>query len=355
MGDGLTDRIEEIIGRRANHIHPDIAIESVVLPQDNGHYRENAGWRCCLSHSVSARKRSQTCARTISSCSRATATRPADEALVRRRHAAARRLQARQGGRRAPPRRRAGTAHELPGLWRSRPALQLLRASFRVVASRPRVVPAMSDNGRAVAPPSPILRPSSLPLGDELRAYRPSERLTVASAMRATPPRLVGARDAWSSSEGGRTAGVRARPGATSYAHAAAPATHPASCRALKQRDRGLQRPVRRLAAGASGISRATVAGPARTRRSTSFRSAYRCFPCMRTMRRSCRTPAAHSCSRLSKRTSTSSNVRRCSGRESRHAKPSATGPRLRSCLSAAGGPDGSGQRPPSLAQSGLK
>ena len=188
MGDDLTDRIEEITGRRANHIHPDIAIESVVLaPRQRALSREcsrfawtmrkpaarrlapdapvrssiprpatrssprakaaapssvlaepgcpvawigaarhavDSQWRrCCLSHSLSARKCSQTCARTISSCSRATETRPADEALVRRRHAAARRLQARQGGRRAPPRRRAGTAHELPGLWRSRPAL----------------------------------------------------------------------------------------------------------------------------------------------------------------------------------------------------------------------------------------
>jgi uncharacterized protein YbcI len=44
MGDDLTDGIEEITGRHviaflsANHVDPDIAIESFVLaPQDNGH------------------------------------------------------------------------------------------------------------------------------------------------------------------------------------------------------------------------------------------------------------------------------------------------------------------------------
>ena len=37
MGDELTDGIEEITGRRANHIDPDIAIESVVLaPRQTG-------------------------------------------------------------------------------------------------------------------------------------------------------------------------------------------------------------------------------------------------------------------------------------------------------------------------------
>jgi hypothetical protein len=97
--------------------------------------------------------------------------RPAcHEALVRRRHAAARRLQARQSGRRAPPRRRPGTAHELPRLRRPRAALQRLRASLRLFTPRPRVVPGMSDDGRAVAPPSPILTPSSLPLGDVTQA-----------------------------------------------------------------------------------------------------------------------------------------------------------------------------------------
>jgi hypothetical protein len=106
------------------------------------------------SHCVSARKRPQTCARTIlSRVPRAIAIRPADEALVRCHRAAARWLQACQGGRRAPPRRRAGTAHELPRLRRLRAALQLLRASFRVGTPRPRVVPGMSDDGRAVAPP----------------------------------------------------------------------------------------------------------------------------------------------------------------------------------------------------------
>jgi hypothetical protein len=83
---------------------------------------------------------------------RAIAIRPADEALVRRHRAAARRLQARQGGRRAPPRRRPSTAHELPRLRRPRAALQLLPASFRVGTPRPRVVPGMSDDGRAIAP-----------------------------------------------------------------------------------------------------------------------------------------------------------------------------------------------------------
>ena len=85
--------------------------------------------------------------------SRAIAIRPAYEARVRRHGAAARRLQARQGGWRAPPRRRPGTAHELPRLRRPRAALQLLRAPFRVVTPRPRLVPGMSDDGRAVAPP----------------------------------------------------------------------------------------------------------------------------------------------------------------------------------------------------------
>ena len=77
------------------------------------------------SHCVSARKRPQTCARTIlSRVPRAIAIRPADEALVRCHRAAARWLQACQGGRRAPPRRRAGTAHELPRLRRLRAALR---------------------------------------------------------------------------------------------------------------------------------------------------------------------------------------------------------------------------------------
>ena len=67
--------------------------------------------------------------------------------------AAARRLHACQGGRRAPPRRRPGTAHELPRLRRPRAALQRLRASVRVGAPRTRLVPGMSDDGRAVAPP----------------------------------------------------------------------------------------------------------------------------------------------------------------------------------------------------------
>jgi hypothetical protein len=179
----------------ARRLAPDAPVRSSIpRPATRSSPRANAAAPSSMlagpavSHSLSARKRSQTCARTISSCSRATATRPADEALVRRRHAAARRLQARQGGRRAPPRRRAGTAHELPGLWRSRPALQLLRASFRVVTSRPRVVPGMSNDGRAVAPPSPILTCVS-GRGPALR-HMP------------TPP---------------------------------PPATHPASCRALKQ------------------------------------------------------------------------------------------------------------------------
>ena len=139
-GDDLTDRIEgdhrtpRIAFLSANHIDPDIAIESFVLAQDNGRHRDDAlaslrrcgsrprrldarsppvlssiprpatrpstwrkqqrfalcslnprwpvawigaarlavdpHWRCCsLSHCVSARKRSQTRARTISSCS----------------------------------------------------------------------------------------------------------------------------------------------------------------------------------------------------------------------------------------------------------------------------------------------
>jgi hypothetical protein len=84
---------------------------------------------------------------------RAIGIRPADEALVRRHRAAARRLQACQGGRRAPSRRRPSTAHELPRLRRPRAALQLLPASFPVGTPRPRVVPGMSDDGRAIAPP----------------------------------------------------------------------------------------------------------------------------------------------------------------------------------------------------------
>jgi hypothetical protein len=79
------------------------------------------------------------------------AIRPADEALVRRHRPAARRLRTREGGRRTSPRRRVGTAHELPRLWRARAALQLLRASFRIGIPRPRVVPGMPDDGRAVA------------------------------------------------------------------------------------------------------------------------------------------------------------------------------------------------------------
>ena len=49
MGDELTDGIEEITGRHviaflsANHVDPDIAIESFVLaPQDNGHQARHA-------------------------------------------------------------------------------------------------------------------------------------------------------------------------------------------------------------------------------------------------------------------------------------------------------------------------
>jgi uncharacterized protein YbcI len=49
MGDELTDGIEEITGRHviaflsANHVDPDIAIESFVLaPQDNGHHARHA-------------------------------------------------------------------------------------------------------------------------------------------------------------------------------------------------------------------------------------------------------------------------------------------------------------------------
>ena len=139
-----------------------------------------------LSHCMSARKRSQTCARTISSCFPSDRDPPADEALVRRRHAAARRLQARQSGRRAPPRRRPGRAHELPRLRRPRAALQRLRASLRLFTPRPRVVPGMSDDGRAVAPPSPILTPSSLPLGDDTQAAgrAPARRLPATTSSR---------------------------------------------------------------------------------------------------------------------------------------------------------------------------
>ena len=49
MGDELTDGVEEITGRHviaflsANHVDPDIAIESFVLaPQDNGHQARHA-------------------------------------------------------------------------------------------------------------------------------------------------------------------------------------------------------------------------------------------------------------------------------------------------------------------------
>ena len=145
-----------------------------------------SGGRCFRSQCVSARKRSQTCARTISSCFPSDRDPPADEALVRRRHAAARRLQARQSGRRAPPRRRPGRAHELPRLRRPRAALQRLRASLRLFTPRPRVVPGMSDDGRAVAPPSPILTPSSLRLGDDTQASgrAPARRLPATTSRR---------------------------------------------------------------------------------------------------------------------------------------------------------------------------
>jgi hypothetical protein len=123
---------------------------------------------------------------------RAPAIRPADEALVRRHRAGARRLQARQGGRRAPPRRRAGTAHELPRLRRPRSALHLLRASFRVGTPRPRVVPGMSDDGRAIAPPLTAPHTYAGLSLDHGRALAPSDRSKRRAGTAPPPSRRSG-------------------------------------------------------------------------------------------------------------------------------------------------------------------